>query len=397
MDDSLARGIAVVSTVVFGGAPKALAPPRDALCGHRRVVSGGDWRARRQPGRPRRSRSQNPRRNLLCGRPEYAAPTGLVFHWRWLIYKDSAPERACCDSNEAHPLSIASQTTRLLSSPDRPACRQSKRGKSVATVSALATLPLKMSSETDIPEEELVWSFFDNKTTGFFVDVGANHPFNWSQTWLLEKNGWRGILVEPQEAYYELLRQERKNSVVWRAACSSPRKQGEALLYRPNDNPGVATLQKNADDPDIRYDRSEKVQVVTLDEILIKAGRPSIDLLSLDVEGTELEVLEGFDIAQYRPKLILMEDKCQSPRKHFYLRRAGYRFMRRTGFNNWYVPKEDPRCRIRLDQRLEFFRKMYLALPFRRFQRFRAWLRSRLQTRVFPSRRQPVVGQSRKH
>jgi FkbM family methyltransferase len=241
----------------------------------------------------------------------------------------------------------------------------------------LVHFPRKMSNEQDIPEDQLVWSFFDNKTTGFFVDVGANHPYNWSQTWLLEKNGWRGILIEPQEAYYELLRQERKNSVVWRAACSSPRKRGEAFLYRPNDNPGVATLQKNADDPDIRYDCSEKVQVVTLDEILIKAGRPSIDLLSLDVEGTELEVLEGFDLARYRPKLILIEDKCQSPRKHFYLRRAGYRFTRRTGFNNWYVPKEDPKCRIRLDQRVEFLRKMYLALPFRRFQRFRAWLRSR--------------------
>jgi FkbM family methyltransferase len=234
-----------------------------------------------------------------------------------------------------------------------------------------------MSAQNEIPEDQLVWSFFDRKTKGFFVEVGANHPCEWSQTWLLEQNGWRGILIEPQEAYYQLLRQKRKNSIVWRAACSSPGKRGEALLHRPADNPGVATLEKNVDDVDVRYDRSEKVQVVTLDDILTAAGRPSIDLLSLDVEGTELDVLEGFDLPAYRPKLILMEDKCQSLRKHRYLSRAGYRLIKRTGFNNWYIPCEDARCHIQFGLRLEFFRKMYLGLPFRRFQRFRSWLRSR--------------------
>jgi len=79
----------------------------------------------------------------------------------------------------------------------------------------------------------------------------------------------------------------------------------------------------------------------------------------------------------YRPKLILMEDKCQSLRKHRYLSRAGYRLIKRTGFNNWYIPCEDARCHIQFGLRLEFFRKMYLGLPFRRFQRFRSWLRSR--------------------
>ena len=192
-----------------------------------------------------------------------------------------------------------------------------------------------------------------------------------------EQNGWRGILIEPQEAYYQLLRQERKNSMVWRVACSSPSKRGKAFLHRPADNPGVATLEKNVDDLDIRYDCSEMVQVVTLDDILTAVGRPSIDLLSLDVEGTELDVLEGFDLPAYRPKLILMEDKFQSLRKHRYLSVAGYRLIKRTGFNNWYIPNEDARCHIELGPRLEFFRKMYLGLPFRRFQRFRSWLRSR--------------------
>lgn len=234
----------------------------------------------------------------------------------------------------------------------------------------------KSEAKTNFLEDQLVWSFFDRKTAGFFVEVGANHPSECSQTWLLEQNGWRGILIEPQETYFQLLQQQRKNSLVCRVACSSPGKRGDALLHRPGDNPGVATLEKNVDDVDIRYDRSEEVRVVTLDDILSEAGRPHIDFLSLDVEGTELDVLEGFDLPAYRPKLILIEDKCQSLRKHRYLCRAGYRFIKRTGLNSWYIPKENARCRIPLGVRIEFFRKMYLGLPFRRFQRFRAWLRS---------------------
>ena len=167
-----------------------------------------------------------------------------------------------------------------------------------------------MNARKEIPEDQLVWSFFGRKTTGVFVEVGAILPHVCSQTWLLEQNGWRGILIEPQEEFYKLLRQERKNSLVWRAACSSPGKRGAARLYWPADHSGMATLEMNVDDAHVRYDRSEEVPVVTLDDILVSAHRPSIDLLSLDVEGTELDVLEGFDLAAYRPKLILMEDKC---------------------------------------------------------------------------------------
>ena len=105
-----------------------------------------------------------------------------------------------------------------------------------------------MNARKEIPEDQLVWSFFGRKTTGVFVEVGAILPHVCSQTWLLEQNGWRGILIEPQEEFYKLLRQERKNSLVWRAACSSPGKRGAARLYWPADHSGMATLEMNVDD-----------------------------------------------------------------------------------------------------------------------------------------------------
>ncbi|MGA2555064.1 MAG: FkbM family methyltransferase [Verrucomicrobiota bacterium] len=225
------------------------------------------------------------------------------------------------------------------------------------------------------PEDQLVWSYFGRKTAGFFVDVGANHPSLLSQTWLLEQNGWRGILIEPQAHLCALLRQERKNSIVCQAACSSPEKAGEMLLHVPAGGGGFATLEKNVDDLELQYDHSEKVSVVTLDSILAQAGHPQIDLLSVDVEGTELDVLRGLNFGRYRPKLILLEDKVQSLRKHRFLAARGYKLVKRTGLNNWYIPAEHPFANATLAERYELFRKMYLGLPFRKFHRLRLALR----------------------
>ncbi len=118
----------------------------------------------------------------------------------------------------------------------------------------------------------------------------------------------------------------------------------------------------------------------TLDDILAEAGAPSpLDFVSIDVETHELDVLHGFDLARWRPRLLLIEDHVTSLATHRYLTRAGYRLIRRTGLNGWYVPQADA-PRIGLYGSWQFARKYYLALPFRILrERKRRW-RDRLRT-----------------
>src|SRR5437763_7698344 len=107
------------------------------------------------------------------------------------------------------------------------------------------------------------------------------------------------------------------------------------------------------------------VPVRTLDDILFEARAPlGFDFLSIDVEGHELEVLSGFDLARWRPRLVLLEDHVGNLNKHRFLRAAGYRLLRRLGNNGWYVPRggaisEAPHAGW------EIVRTYYLALPFR--------------------------------
>jgi FkbM family methyltransferase len=214
------------------------------------------------------------------------------------------------------------------------------------------------------PEEEhaRVREFFGGDSSGYFVEVGANHPTEGSQTWHLEQLGWTGVLVEPQPdlaAFLVTLRKAR----VFAAACSSPDNAGQSLPLHV-DGPRSA-LDRDRMSPGAEAAYVIAVPTRTLDSILEEAGAPvPIDLLSIDVEGHEVEVLSGFDFNRWQPFLILVEDHVSSLATHRHLKRNGYRLIRRLGHNGWYVPASEG-ISVASADRWEIVRKYYLALPFR--------------------------------
>ena len=97
------------------------------------------------------------------------------------------------------------------------------------------------------------------------------------------------------------------------------------------------------------------------------------------MEGHEIEVLRGFDIARWRPRLILLEDHVADLSKHRFLTAAGYRIIRRYENNGWYVPR-DSAAMCRWSDRWEILRKYYLALPFRVLRNLSRRLRKPIRT-----------------
>ena len=211
-------------------------------------------------------------------------------------------------------------------------------------------------------EERLVREFFAGEASGFFAEVGANHPTEGSQTWHLEQAGWTGVLVEPQPDLAAFLITARK-AKVFAVACSSPENAGRSL-------PLHIDGARSALDPDRMAPGAQAAYVIvvptrTLDSILEEASAPTpIDLLSVDVEGHEIEVLGGFDFKRWQPLLILVEDHVGTLATHRFLKKSGYRLIRRIGNNGWYVPADEA-VSITASDRWEILRKYYLALPFR--------------------------------
>ena len=91
-----------------------------------------------------------------------------------------------------------------------------------------------------------------------------------------------------------------------------------------------------------------------------------IDFLSIDVEGTEMEVLLGLDFNLYHPKLILLEDKHLYLKKHLFLKKNGYKLVQRLNRNSWYIPKEIKFKSRSFKGKLKLLKRMYLSIWFKK-------------------------------
>jgi len=231
-------------------------------------------------------------------------------------------------------------------------------------------------------EQQLIGAFF-NASVGYFVEVGANDPLLRSQTWHLEAAGWTGVLIEPQPELAERLRATR-TAIVFAVACSSPDKGGSKMPLHVAGP--LSSLNRERMAPGAIPETVIEVSVRTLDSILEEAGaRPGFDFLSIDVEGHELEVLSGFNIAHWKPRLILLEDHVANLSKHKYLVRAGYKLIRRYENNGWYVPA-DAAVALQGEDLWEVARKYYLGLPFRIVRNALRRLKVRLKAGLSPVR-----------
>jgi FkbM family methyltransferase len=212
-------------------------------------------------------------------------------------------------------------------------------------------------------QEAILREFFRNVKFGYFVEVGAADPEINSQSWQFEQAGWSGVLVEPRPDMAEKLRRHR-NAMVFEMACSSPANGGRTMPLHVAG--GFSSLNENLVIAGFDAKKSIDVTIGTLDEILLEAGASApIDFVSIDVEGHEIEVLEGFTLDRWRPRLLLVEDHVLDLNLHRFLQARGYKWVRRTDLNGWYVPA-NMQINVSWFGRLQFFRKYYLSLPARR-------------------------------
>jgi FkbM family methyltransferase len=191
-----------------------------------------------------------------------------------------------------------------------------------------------MRSYSQFGEDLQIWECLDRQRTGFFVEVGANDPVRSSQSYFFELQGWHGVLVEPLAEKCAQLRAQRPSIRVFEVAAGAPEQRGRAEFVVATDDM-LSGLWKR---PWLEVAAHRIVEIRTLDDILAEVGAPRIDLLSIDVEGTELDVLRGFDLGRHRPRVLLVEEHLDRLCVYGYLREQGYRLVRRTGCNNWYVP-----------------------------------------------------------
>jgi FkbM family methyltransferase len=196
-------------------------------------------------------------------------------------------------------------------------------------------------------EDRLVLNYFNNRP-GFYVDVGANHPFRLSNTYWLYLNGWRGITIEPMPHLSRRHRRYRPNDLHFNVGAGS--QDGTMKLYDliphvlttfDEDvasaylNSGRAVLSSN---PQIR--------IRTISSLCSEAQVQKIDFLSVDCEGYDLKALEGVDWSLKKPALICIETSGIAASSathqnagadiHEFLSKIGYKVLVELGCNTFF-------------------------------------------------------------
>lgn len=186
----------------------------------------------------------------------------------------------------------------------------------------------------------------DSMRDGYFVEFGSTDGVWLSNTYYLEKTlGWKGILAEPCQRYRSDLPKNRDCSLDFRCVWS---KSGDKILFNETNNAELSTIDQFSDSDGHAGNRANgkryEVETVSLDDLLEFHRAPrKIDYLSVDTEGSELDILSAFSWDQYDVRLITVEHNYTPAREKIYdlLTSKGYerRFQELSKTDDWYVRK----------------------------------------------------------
>lgn len=153
-------------------------------------------------------------------------------------------------------------------------------------------------------EDRFLLRYFGAQPAGFYVDVGAYHPFSFSNTYLLYRRGWSGINLEPAPEALSVLKQHRPRDICLPLAVSS--RVGSAPFSLSGAFAGILDEHRMWDDMGAGRITVETDRLANILDRYLPKGR-SIDLLDVDCEGNDLDVLLSNDWDRYRPRLVLAE------------------------------------------------------------------------------------------
>lgn len=179
------------------------------------------------------------------------------------------------------------------------------------------------------------------KKNGFFVEIGAGNGYDGSNTYLLENNyGWRGILSEPAKYWHADIYKNRSCIIDQRCVF----RESKCLVeFREADGGYLSAITATANDikGTPRIVNKYNIETVSLVDLFSQHNAPkTIDFLSIDTEGSELEIIKNFDFSSYEIKFISIEHNQASIRDQIreYLKSWGYvRVDTTITFEDWYV------------------------------------------------------------
>ncbi len=160
-------------------------------------------------------------------------------------------------------------------------------------------------------EDMILSRIFEDRESGFYVDVGAHHPQRFSNTMFFYQKGWRGINIDALPGSMGAFHKERPEDINLEIPVSD---KEEVLTFYIFNDPALSTFSKALA---LQYQKKEEHFIVSENQLTTKKLETifnenlspgcRIDFLSVDVEGYELNVLKSNDWSLYKPDIVLTE------------------------------------------------------------------------------------------
>jgi FkbM family methyltransferase len=193
-------------------------------------------------------------------------------------------------------------------------------------------------------EEEVILNYF-NGQIGSFIDIGANDGVTFSNTRALAERGWKGVLIEPSPKAYAKLKEVyngHKGFYLYQYALGSH--NGKAMLQESgplcsaSDVGLVSTFHSHEMDrfkSTVQYEPAE-VKVFKWKTFLNRLTIKEFDLISMDCEGSELDILPDMDLSSV--KVIVIEWNSKPELKTEYEKYLdGFKLIYTSGENLIYA------------------------------------------------------------
>ena len=188
-------------------------------------------------------------------------------------------------------------------------------------------------------EDVFIDRILKNIKNGFYVDIGCYHPFKGSLTYKLYRRNWNGLNIDISKTSIDLFKMSRNKDINLNLAVTNF--DGETFYYENSPiNQQNSLLKSNEEQKKIR------IKCNKLDTILEQNKIDYFDYLNVDVEGSELKVIEGLNLTKYKPKLLsienndlLIDDYLKSD-IYKILIKNNYVFINKIGVTNFFTTRE---------------------------------------------------------
>jgi len=184
-----------------------------------------------------------------------------------------------------------------------------------------------------------------------YLDIGAHHPYKYSNTYLFYRQGSRGVLIEPNSKWLPLIRKYRPRDVCLNVGLGKSELKGVPFYEMQSDT--LNTFSKEEADRMVkdcgqRIINVNYIDIVSPNSVIGEHIGSQLNFVSIDVEGYELNILSAFDFGSCRPDVLCIETLTYSnigegKKVHGisnYLEDNGYFLYADTFINSIYVERE---------------------------------------------------------